>query len=197
MPRMKTQESKKNKKDIQPKIRIVHILDILIFLLIIISLSIGIMVLGIEVDSSEDEIDYSDEFFSENYIEDLNEVLLTSTITRVSYNDLNDNETVYIGYTINQLILEDVYHRINSDDNLNLTSLELGLESHIQELARDLIDIQYGFSITVTSSNVDLFTITSIDEFSQNPNMASATSVSLLSSDLQEELEVKLELFRI
>lgn len=194
---MKTQESKKNKKDIQPKIRIVHILDILIFLLIIISLSIGIIVLGIEVDSSEDEIDYSDEFFSENYIEDLNEVFLSSTITRVTYTDLNDNETVYISYTINQLILENVYLRINSDDSLNLTDLELGLESHIKELARDLIDIQYGFSITVTSSNVDLYTITSMDEFSQNPNVASVTSVSLLSSDLQDELEVKLELFRI
>jgi hypothetical protein len=194
---MKTQDRKKNKKDIQPKIRIVHVLDILIFLLIIISLSIGLMVLGIEVDPSEDEIDYSDEFFSENYVEDLNEVLLTSTISRVSYIDLNDNETVYIGYSINQLILEDAYLRINSDDSFNLTGLELGLQSRIQELARDLIDIQYAFRITVTSSNIDLFIITSIDEFSPDPNVTSATSVSLLSSDLHEELVVKLELFKI
>jgi hypothetical protein len=194
---MKTQDRKKNKKDIQPKIRIVHVLDILIFLLIIISLSIGLMVLGIEVDPSEDEIDYSDEFFSENYVEDLNEVLLASTISRVSYIDLNDNETVYIGYSINQLILEDAYLRINSDDSFNLTGLELGLQSRIQELARDLIDIQYAFRITVTSSNIDLFIITSIDEFSPDPNVTSATSVSLLSSDLHEELVVKLELFKI
>ena len=90
-----------NNKDKGQNIKFTHILDISIFLVIILILSIGIMVIGIETDSSEDLVDYSPEFFTENYCNDVKEVMLASTIPKVTYEDEKGNVTEYIGYTVN------------------------------------------------------------------------------------------------
>jgi hypothetical protein len=186
---------KKNQNNKVKKIKFVQILDITIFLIIILSLSIGIMVLGIETDSSDDVVDYSPEFFSEKYANDANEVLLASTIPRVTYIDIYTNVTEYIGYSINQLIIEDVYLRINSASNLNVTSLKQGIESQIQKSARNLIDTKYDFKLTISTSNLDLFTIISGNNPKPDSDIAAVSSISLLSSDLQDKLEIKLELY--
>jgi hypothetical protein len=185
-------EKNEGKKD--EKIKFVHILDISIFLIIMISLSIGIMVLGVDIESSDEVKDYSSEFFTEKYANDANEVLLSSTVTRVSYTNTIGNETEYIGYSVNQLILEDVYLRINSGGILNTTSLNLGIESKIHDMARYLIDSKYEFTLTVSTSNIDLFTIRSIENFQPESDVIAKSSKSLLSSDLQEEIDIKLEL---
>ena len=137
-----------------------------------------------------------------DYSNEVNEVLLMSTIPRVTYVNSDGNETIFIGYSVNQLILEDVYIRQNATFTLNVTNLENGIESEIRNLARNLIDSKYSFRINITSYRVKPILILSNNNNNNNNNNITqkreevATSyLTLWSLDQKEEIDIRLQLF--
>ena len=133
MVKTRTNQTKPPKKS---EINYLHILDIVIFLVLILSLSFAIVAFGFEMGSENgtDGHDRATQEYLNDYTNGVNKALLMATVPIASYVDSDGNETIYIGYSVNQLILEDIYIRQNSTLNLNRTSLENGLESEILNL---------------------------------------------------------------
>ncbi len=194
---MKTNQPPNAPEGQVPKINFLHVVDIVLFLLIILSLSITIVVFGGDIDTrdSSEGLDATSQNYLDDYAIETNEVLLASTIPVVSYVDSNGNETVFAGYSVNQLILEDLYLRQNLFNNFNLTSLEMGIETEIGTLARNLIDPKYMFVINITSYSVNPLEIIFNNDDPQNSTPIVSSKVTLWSLDQGEELEIKLQLF--
>ncbi|MCK5559188.1 MAG: hypothetical protein KAJ51_01285 [Thermoplasmata archaeon] len=178
------------------KNRILHILDIVVFLLILISLSFAIVVIGIDINGDGTNGFSTDtDKATDDYANNFNEVLLSSTIPRVAYINSYGNETIFIGYSVSQLILEDVYLRWNPDSTLNLTSLKNGIEAEITKLASNLILSKYSFKFSVTSVSAEPFELTAVEGIASGAEVITTTSKSLLSLDQGEEVQVKLQLY--
>jgi hypothetical protein len=66
------------------------------------------------------------------------DALLGSTIDQATYTDLEGNATIYTGWTVQSLLVEDLETRNNRTVDPNITSLQNGIEAKVLDLLKAL-----------------------------------------------------------
>ena len=107
-------------------------LDIAIFFVLIIVISSAIVIASmIPKDTTSYYTNYTE---TDEYVEESMDNILASTIPAVSYQSQTNTELQYFDYSFQELILLDMAIRSEGDDDINLTSLETGIESELKDV---------------------------------------------------------------
>lgn len=129
-----------------------NVLDAVLFFIIILSLTFLLIASGL-TDQAEPGI--KDFQKSEEYSDQILQVWLTGTIPRANYTDRDGHETVFIGSSIKQLLIEDIRIRENLGpytDPADLGGLRDGLENEIGDVLNDLLGPSRAFNVNMSWS---------------------------------------------
>ena len=147
-----TDKTKKSPSKARPlsEFKYWHVLDSVVFIILILTVSLMMIFTGI-AESPEDSISDFDE--TNEYSEQIAQTLLTCTIPRINYTDSEGQETIYIGWTVEQLIIEDLKIRNGQKPYkapADIESLRNGLEGAVGRLLDDMVGTSKTFSLQVT-----------------------------------------------
>jgi len=185
--RIKQEDEKKKENDNllylkRKKLRL--ILDAVLFVLILFSLSLSILLLSSEFG---EDIDYYVGYHeTDEYIEYSIQAVFDSTVPRVTYQDLNHHNSEFIGQSVETLILQDLNIRLSGGLDLNETNLEQNIEQAILTTFNQVFEKDTKFVLTagkfaqkpsaddvpeleivITNSNID-FELENSEEFRKN-----------------------------
>jgi hypothetical protein len=164
------------------KLRI--ILDAVLFVIILMSLSLTLLFVSSEFG---EDIDYYVNYHeTDEYIEYSTQTILDSTVPRVTYHDINHQKTELIGQSVETLIIQDLNIRSSGGKELNETSLEQSIEHAILTAFNQAFENDKKFILTagkfkqkpgaddvpeleivITNSNIDL-DLENSEEFLKN-----------------------------
>lgn len=81
------------------------------------------------------------------------QALLSSTVDEVTYIDAGGNVSVYTGWTIGALLVEDLELRLNQTVAANLTSMGSGIEGQVTEQLKGLSGLHhYNLKVSFTTT---------------------------------------------
>jgi len=109
---------------------------------------------------------------TDEYLENSMEAILSSTVPKATYRDLNGFETEFIDQSLENLIIIDLNIRKSASDELNLTSLEQDLERELVQALGMVIGGDQEFVFTCSymypsddiSADDPIIFITNLDE---------------------------------
>jgi hypothetical protein len=131
------------------------LVDSILFIIIVIAVSLMMIVTGLAevADDDKPEFENSDEFAKQ-----ISNVLLAGTVPRVNYTDMGGRETVYVGSSVKQLLIEDLRIRNNLGPYkapANEKSLQNSLEPAVSSILSGLLGPSNSFAVNVTWQNED------------------------------------------
>lgn len=127
-----------------------HVVDSILFLIIVITVTLMMLLSGLAQVPKTEVQDFES---TEEHAEQITFAFLSGTIPRISYTDGDGKETVYTGWSVKKLLIEDLRIRQGLgpyQTPANMDSLYSGIESVLSETMSDILGTSYTFSLRVS-----------------------------------------------
>lgn len=126
-------------------------LDAVVFLILILLVSVALILISSAPRDADHYFTHYHE--TDEYLENSMEMVLSSTVPKATYRDMNGFETEFVDQSIENLILIDLNIRSLASDDLNSTSLEHDLEHELMQALDTVIGINQDFVFTCSYSS--------------------------------------------
>jgi hypothetical protein len=145
-------------------------LDAVVFLILMLLVSSALILISSAPRDADHYFTHYHE--TDEYLENSMEMVLSSTVPKATYRDINGFETEFVDQSIENLILIDLSIRSLASDDLNSTSLEYDLEHELVQALDMVIGSDQDFVFTcsyarqtgeINNDNSIIF-ITNLDE---------------------------------
>ncbi|UCH88290.1 MAG: hypothetical protein JSV49_08470 [Thermoplasmata archaeon] len=182
-----------------------YVVDSILFFIIVLAVTLMMILTGFAEESREVGSFES----TDKYAEQLTMAFLAGTVPELNYTDSRGQETIYVDYSVKQLLIEDLRIRLGGGPHhmpVNTNSLKIGIESTVGSIMDELVGSSRTFSLNVTGiqsgeqENSVFFTIygTNFAEIadSSSPSAVSRISINVYDPDDVEpgKLEMIIEL---